>query len=81
MRLLVFEIWSFKILIIVWKMAIFFIVSEDAQCSETDLELLLKVLRLLVIEIWSILYSKFLVNWGLGRIQKKKNYVKEARPL
>ena len=37
----------------------YFFSVEDAQCSEAGLT----VLRFLVFEIWSILYSKFLVNW------------------
>ena len=40
-------------------------VPEDEQCSETDLALILTLLQLLVFEIWSILYSRFLVNCDL----------------
>ena len=42
------------------------IVPKIAQCSETNAEPILRFLRFLVFEIWSILYSKFLVNYGLG---------------
>ena len=34
-------------------------------------KLLVTVLRFLIFTIWSILYSRFLVNWGLKRIQEK----------
>ena len=57
---LVFELWPKKNF-----------VPKDAQCYETDLCMLWTVMRFLVLEIWSILYSNFVVNWGLGRIQKK----------
>ena len=49
------------------------IVPKEAHCSETDLTLILTILRLskkLVPEIWSILYSKFM-NWDLEMIQKR----------
>ena len=52
---------------------------NDSQCYETDFHLNLKSLRFLVAEIWLILYLTFIVNWGLGRIQKKK-YVNGLRP-
>ena len=48
---------------IVW----FFFVPANAQCSETDFALILKILRIFVFLIWSILYSTFVVNWGLKR--------------
>ena len=63
---LVFEIWSFKILKIVW---IFFFVLKDAQCSETDFAHL-TILRFWLFEIWSILYKTFVIKWGRRRIQK-----------
>ena len=50
------------------------IVLRDTQCCETDF---LGHYFLLVFEIWSILYSTFVVSWGLERIQKK-NYIKGA---
>ena len=37
-------------------------IPEDAQCSETDLALILTILRFLVFKIWSIVYSNFVVN-------------------
>ena len=40
-------------------------VPNDVQCSETYAKLVFHFLQLLFFEIWSILYSKFLVNWGL----------------
>ena len=42
-----------------------FFVPEDVQSSETDSSPFFRFLQYLVFEIWSILYSKFLVNWGL----------------
>ena len=45
------EIWSIKY---IEKNGNFF-VSEDAQCSETDLYMLWTVVRFLVFETWSIL--------------------------
>ena len=41
------------------------IVPENAQCHETNLALILTILRSLVFEIWSIFYSEFVGNWGL----------------
>ena len=32
--------------------SVFFFISEDAQCSETDLALILTILQFLVYEIW-----------------------------
>ena len=49
----------------------FFFVSEDAHCSETDLALTLTIFNSLIFEISLILYSRFVVNWRLRRIQKK----------
>ena len=40
------------------------------QCSAMDFALNLIILRFLVFKIWSILYSTFVVHWGLRRIQK-----------
>ena len=40
------------------------VVLEDAQCSETDFWMLWTVVSFLIFEIWSILYSSFVVNWG-----------------
>ena len=41
--------------------------SKGEQCFETDFALNLTIFRLLVFEIWPILYSIFVVNWGLDR--------------
>ena len=47
----------------------FFFVPKDVQCSETDFSQNSTTLRLSVFEIWSMLFSTFVVHWG--RIQKK----------
>ena len=77
-RFLVFELWSFNLdhLTEITKK----IVPEDAQCSEADLCMLWTVLRFLVCEIWSILYSNFVMNWELKTNSEKKNYIKEVLP-
>ena len=52
---------------------------KDAQCSEMDFSVYLTILRILVFETWSILYSTFVVNWGIRWIQNKC-YVTVAPP-
>ena len=37
---------------------------KGVQCSETNAESNFRFLQILVLEIWPILYSKFLMNWG-----------------
>ena len=54
------EIWS-KFLENCEKKIAKFLTPEDAQCA-TDATPTFTVLRYLVFEIWSILYSKFLEN-------------------
>ena len=44
-------------------------IPDDAQSSETDLCMLWTVVQFLVFEIWPILYSNFVVNWGLALIE------------
>ena len=46
-------------------MSIILFVRKDAQYSGTNAELIFRFLQFLVFEIWLLLYSKFLVNWGL----------------
>ena len=65
---LIFVILIFREKCVKWPN--YFLVPEDAQCSETVTSLILTVLQFLIFEMWSIFYSKFLVNWGL--VTKKK---------
>ena len=45
----------------------FFFVPKNVQCFETDFEFMSFFSRFLAFEIWSILYSTSVVNWGLER--------------
>ena len=54
-----------NILTLITDQNVNFLVPKDAQCSIPNAELNFRFLRLLVFEIWSIMYSKFLVKWGL----------------
>ena len=47
------------------KSSIMILVSKDAQCSETDFWVFF--CQFLHFELWSILYSKLVLNWGLMR--------------
>ena len=55
-RFLVSEIWTFKILEIVWKMVNKIYVLEDAQCFDTDLYKLLKLYfkRCAIFSLWDV---------------------------
>ena len=40
------------------------IYKKGAKCAETNEKLIFRFLRFLFFEIWSILYSTFVVNWS-----------------
>ena len=44
-------------------------------------ELMSFFVRLLVFEIWSILYSTFVVNWGLGEIFEPENLIQKRKSV
>ena len=45
-------------------------IPKDAHCSKTNAKSIFRCLRFLIFKIWWILYSKFLVNWGLSEPEK-----------
>ena len=47
-------------------------VPKDVQCHETNLCMSWTVVRLVYFQIWSILYSNFLVNWRFRRFQENE---------
>ena len=59
----------------------FTFLPKDAQCSETDFLVQEFFLRLLVFEIWSMLYSTFVVNWsGTQTNSEKQIMLRGLRP-
>ena len=51
-------------------------VPKYQQFSETDFGLILQILDF---EIWMVLYSTFVVNWGHDKF-RKQNYIRGVRP-
>ena len=55
-------------------------VQKDVQCSEMNAQPNFRFLRFLAYEIWLILYSKFLVNWGLS-FRLLENLIQKRKPV
>ena len=76
-RLLVFEIWLLNLCRYSLKTVF---VRKDAQCSEMDFRVHeLFFFRFLVFEIYSILYSIFVVNWGTFCEPNSETLTSDAR--
>ena len=79
LRFLFFKMWS-KFLESYEKWQNYFCLRKCAMFWN-EWTSIFTVVQFLVCEFWSILYSKFVVNWGIRRLYiAKQNYVKGAPP-